>query len=193
MRWAEKEHARFTFFCISEFTLEKENDLMRERVEVPSFSLGARSAMMIKNKLFHNVALTISGTKQPALCYDYLNFWAEETKRAREEKTLCPGKKRERYKKIRESALLRPSLLRAKFSDDDVKKCSSLFARIWCSKWLKDHLLSRKAERTKIDRTTKRQNTARVKRNFQRTKILIFFSSIFRHKHTETSHDREWR
>ena len=40
------------FFCISlsEFTLEKKNDLMRGRVEVPSFSLGARSAMMIKNK-----------------------------------------------------------------------------------------------------------------------------------------------
>ena len=38
------------FVSLSEFTLEKENDLMRERVEVPSFSLGARSAMMIKNK-----------------------------------------------------------------------------------------------------------------------------------------------
>ena len=46
---------------------------MRERVEVPSFSLGARSAMMIKNKSLPRV-LTISGTKQPALCYDYLNF-----------------------------------------------------------------------------------------------------------------------
>ena len=46
---------------------------MRERVEVPSFSLGARSAMMIINKP-PLTNLTISGTKQPALCYDYLNF-----------------------------------------------------------------------------------------------------------------------
>lgn len=45
---------------------------MRERVEVPSFSLGARSAMMIKEDTAY--ILTISGTKQPALCYDYLNF-----------------------------------------------------------------------------------------------------------------------
>ena len=46
---------------------------MRERVVVPSFSLGARSAMMIKNNSSTG-SLTISGTKQPALCYDYLNF-----------------------------------------------------------------------------------------------------------------------
>ena len=62
------------FVSLSEFTLEKENDLMRERVEVPSFSLGARSAMMIKNNFLPRGSLTISGTKQPALCYDYLNF-----------------------------------------------------------------------------------------------------------------------
>ena len=47
---------------------------MRERVEVPSFYLGARSAMMIKNNFLPRGSLTISGTKQPALCYDYLNF-----------------------------------------------------------------------------------------------------------------------
>ena len=57
----------------------------------------------LKTSVCLNPSLTISGTKQPALCYDYMNFWAEKTKRAREEKTLCPGKKRERYKKIREA------------------------------------------------------------------------------------------
>ena len=146
---------------------------MRERVEVPSFSLGARSAMMIKNKSLPWRSLTISGTKQPALCYDYLNFWAEETKRAREEKTLCPGKKRERYKKIREARCYVLLSFARSFPTMMLKNVSLIF--IWCSKWLKVHyLLSRKAERTKIDRTTKRQNTARVKRNFQRTKILIF-------------------
>ena len=118
--------------------------------------------------------LTISGTKQPALCYDYLNFWAEETKRAREENNPLPREKEREIQKNTRSALLRPSLLRAKFSDDDVKK-SSIIVLIWCSKWLKVHyLLSRKAERTKIDRTTKRQHTARVKGNFHTTKILIF-------------------
>ena len=154
---------------------------MRERVEVPSFSLGARSAMMIKNKSLPWRSLTISGTKQPALCYDYLNFWAEETKRAREEKTLCPGKKRERYKKIREARCYVLLSFARSFPTMMLKNVSLIF--IWCSKWLKVHyLLSRKAERTKIDRTTKRQNTARVKRNFQRrTKILIFnhFSLYF--------------
>jgi hypothetical protein len=149
---------------------------MRERVEVPSFSLGARSAMMIKNKSLPWRSLTISGTKQPALCYDYLNFWAEETKRAREEKTLCPGKKRERYKKIREARCYVLLSFARSFPTMMLKNVLRMpFVRIWCSKWLTAHyLLSRKAERTKIDRTTKRQNTARVKRNFQRTKILIF-------------------
>ena len=140
----------------------------------PLSSLGARSAMMIKNKVFHN-SDNLGYQTTRALLWLLETFLSRKRPSAPRERrtTLCPGKRRERYKKNTRSALL-PSLLqsRAKFSDDDVKKWMS---GIWCSKWLKVHyLLSRKAERTKIDRTTKRQNTARVKGNFHTTKILIF-------------------
>ena len=105
--------------------------------------------------------------------------WISEPKRpsARERrKPFAPGKKRERYKKIREARCYVLLSFARSFPTMMLKNVLRMpFVRIWCSKWLTAHyLLSRKAERTKIDRTTKRQNTARVKRNFQRTKILIF-------------------
>lgn len=45
------------------------------------------------------ILLTISGTKRPALCYDYFNFWAEATKRTRERRTTFAREKERDTKK----------------------------------------------------------------------------------------------
>ena len=65
---------------------------------------------MIKNKSLPRRSLTISGTKQPALCYDYsksdLISEPKETKRTtrEENKTFAPGKRERDTKKYAKRA-----------------------------------------------------------------------------------------